>query len=112
MKIAETADESGNWMQRELQRLARETERAQHAADGAMTQANSARAEIAAHERVCALRYETITTKLAAVPKINDKMDQMMKSLNIGVGVWLATMGLSVVVGIIYTIFHFAAKGG
>lgn len=100
-----------DFITQELSRLAREIERAQHAADGAMAAANGAANDISTHEKLCGLRYETITTKLTAVPKIYEKLDQMMKMLYIGVGVWMATLGLSVVVGIIYTIFKFAHGG-
>jgi hypothetical protein len=100
-----------DFIAQELARLGREIERAQHAADGAMGVANGAKSDIAAHEKLCALRYETITTKLTAVPKIEEKINEMMKMLYIGVGVWVATLGLSVVVGIVYTVFKFAHGG-
>lgn len=93
-----------NDMQLALERMRNDISHAQHTADGAVN-------DISSHEKICALRYETITTKLDSVPKIFDQIAALSRIVYIGMGIWLAVMGLGTVIGIVYTILRLAHGG-
>lgn len=82
-----------------LERMRSDIMTAQHTADRAVN-------DISSHEKVCSLRYETITTKLDAVPKIFDQIATLSRIVYIGMGVWLAVMGLGTVIGLVYTMLR------
>lgn len=106
-----TAEKSIDWISQEMARLAHEIERAQHAADGAMDTARGAKTDISAHEKLCALRYENINMQLSAVPKIFEKLDEVRRMLYIGIGAWLATLGVGAIIGMVVAVIKLAHGG-
>lgn len=70
---------------------------------------------IAAHEKICDLRYKNIDDKLQAMVSPIADLGTALKSLtaqaNRAIGMWQATLGLSVVVGLIYTIVKLTNGG-
>jgi hypothetical protein len=63
-------------------------------------QAAAAAQQLAGHEQVCALRYQTITTQLADVPRIFDAISLLNKHSNMQAGMWKTVIGLSIILGI------------
>lgn len=70
---------------------------------------------IAAHEKICDLRYKNIDDKLQGMVTPIAELGTALKGLtaqaNRAIGMWQATLGLSVVVGLIYTIVKLTNGG-
>lgn len=98
-----------------IARMREDIDKAQHTADTALS-------GIASHEKVCALRYETITTKLESMPKIYDKLEQlnlgmttriaeMSGRVNVATGVWIGALGVAGIVALVLTLLQISHGG-
>ena len=82
----------------------RESMEARHLAENAMLQTT-------AHERLCSERYTNIANQLKSLPDIYTMINALRGTANKAVGMWLGLMGLSVVIGAIYTVMKLTRGG-
>lgn len=68
---------------------------------------------IAAHEKICDIRYKNIDDKLqnmvAPIADLGTTLKSLTAQANRAMGMWQATLGVSVVVGLLYTVVKFTA---
>ncbi len=67
-------------------------------------------AKIESHEEICEERYKNIDEKLSTmngnIHTIFKSITELRRAANIALGVWLGTMGIGVIVSIIWTLMQ------
>lgn len=73
--------------------------------------AETAIAKVTAHERLCSERYNNIANQLKSLPDIYKTLNALSATANKAVGMWLGLTGVSVLIGIIYTLYRISHGG-